>query len=374
MGERYLNRRGMDSFDWCFLSVIVSILFLGGLSLYSVTSDAQGSGFPVYLKQTLWIGVGALAFLVLASLDYHKLARWAYVLYGIGLILLVVVLVSGKSSRGAQRWIALGPLAIQPSEFVKFSLILVLSVYYATRVRYGWLHRMVLPGLLTLPGFLLTLKQPDLGSSLSFLAIYVTLLLAVGVKSKTFGLVLLSSLMIFPFAWGELWGSLYEYQKERIISFVNPAYDPGGKGYHGLQSRIAVGSGELFGKGLQGGTQSQFKFLPEGHTDFVFAVFAEEWGFFGSVLLVSLFLALFLLGLDIASKARDLLGALVAIGVVGMIAFGVVVNIGMTLGLAPIVGIPLPLMSYGGSATVVTMAALGLLMNVKRRRLTLLPY
>ncbi|MEE8613111.1 MAG: FtsW/RodA/SpoVE family cell cycle protein, partial [Nitrospirales bacterium] len=135
-----------------------------------------------------------------------------------------------------------------------------------------------------------------------------------------------------------------------------------------------VGSGELFGKGLQGGTQTQFKFLPEGHTDFVFAVFAEEWGFFGSVLLVSLFLALFLLGLDIASKARDLLGALVAIGVVGMIAFGVVVNIGMTLGLVPIVGIPLPLMSYGGSATVVTMAALGLLMNVKRRRLTLLPY
>lgn len=295
-------------------------------------------------------------------------------LYGIGILLLLVVLVSGKSSRGAQRWIALGPLVIQPSEFGKFSLILMLSVYYSAKIRRGWLYRMILPGLLTLPGFFLTLQQPDLGSSLSFIAIYVALLLAVGIKSKALGLVLLCSFMIFPFAWGELWKSLHEYQKERIISFANPAYDLGGRGYHGLQSRIAVGSGELFGKGLQGSTQTQFKFLPEGHTDFVFAVFAEEWGFFGSMLLISLFLALFLLGLDIASKARDLLGALFATGVVSMIAFGVFLNIGMTVGLAPIVGIPLPLMSYGGSVTVVTMAALGLLMNVKRRRLILLTY
>jgi rod shape determining protein RodA len=358
--------------DWSLVGVIVSLLVIGVVTIYSVTSNGQRANFPIFAKQTIWIAVGTLAFVVVASLDYHKLARLSYILYGLGLVLLVIVMISGKTSRGAQRWISLGPVAVQPSEFVKMPLLLMLSTYYATQTRGGWLYRVIVPGLLALPGFLLILKQPDLGSSLSFLAIYITLLLAVGVKSKAFGLVLLSALMIFPFAWGELWGSLHDYQKERILSFVDPAYDPGGKGYQGLQSRIAVGSGELMGKGLHGGTQTQFKFLPEGHTDFVFAVFAEEWGFFGAIILIMLFLTLFLLGLDIASKAKDMLGALLAVGVVGMLVFNVVVNIGMTVGLAPIVGIPLPLLSYGGSATIMTMAALGLLLSVKRRRLTLM--
>ena len=358
--------------DWSLLGVILSLLFIGVVTIYSVTSTTQGSQFPIYAKQAVWIAVGAVVFVIVASVDYHKLARLSYLFYGLGLMLLIVVMISGKTSRGAQRWISLGPVAIQPSEFVKLPLLLMLSMYYATQTKKGWLYRVIVPGLLALPGFFLILKQPDLGSSLSFLAIYITLLLAVGVKSKAFGLVLLTALMIFPFAWGELWGSLHDYQKERILSFVDPAYDPGGKGYQGLQSRIAVGSGELLGKGLHGGTQTQFKFLPEGHTDFIFAVFAEEWGFLGAVVLIMLFLTLFLLGMDIASKAKDMLGALLAIGVVGMIAFNAVVNISMTVGLAPIVGIPLPLLSYGGSATIMTMAALGLLLSVKRRRLTLI--
>jgi len=168
-----------------------------------------------------------------------------------------------------------------------------------------------------------------------------------------------------------MWGALHDYQRERILTFVNPAYDPGGKGYHALQSRIAIGSGELLGKGLYGGTQSQLKFLPEGHTDFVFAVFAEEWGFLGVLLLLGLFLGLIMLSIEIASRAKDILGALLAAGVIAMIGFSMVINIGMTAGIFPIVGIPLPLMSYGGSAIVTTMAALGLLLNVKRRRLTL---
>ena len=362
----------LDGIDWSLLGVILSLLFIGVVTIYSVTSNGPESQFPIFAKQAIWIGIGALTFVVMASVDYHKLARLSYILYGLGLILLVIVMVSGKTSRGAQRWISLGPVAIQPSEFIKLPLLLMLSTYYATQTQGGWLYRVIVPGLLALPGFLLILKQPDLGSSLSFIAIYITLLLAVGVKSKAFGLVLLAALMIFPFAWGELWGSLHDYQKERIISFVDPAYDPGGKGYQGLQSRIAVGSGEFLGKGLHGGTQTQFKFLPEGHTDFVFAVFAEEWGFLGAVVLIMLFLTLFLLGLDIASKAKDMLGGLLAVGIVGMMMFNVVVNIGMTVGLAPIVGIPLPLLSYGGSATIVTMAALGLLLSVKRHRLTLM--
>jgi len=367
-----VNRRGLDTFDWCFLGVIIAIISAGILSIYSVTNSQATSGFPIYLKQTIWMVVGSLAFLVAAGIDYHKLARLSYLLYGIGLILLIIVLVSGKTSRGSQRWIPLGPFVVQPSEFIKIPLILTLAAYYGATSREGWVRRLFVPGLIVLPGFLLILKQPDLGSSLGFLAIFLVVVLTVGMKSKAFGFVILAALMLFPFAWGGVWGSLHGYQQDRILSFVDPSSDPGGKGYHGLQSRIAIGSGQLLGKGLHGGTQTQFKFLPEGHTDFVFAVFAEEWGFIGSVILLSLYIILFLMGLEIAFKAKDMVGVLLAVGVVAMIAFGVVVNIAMTSGLAPVVGIPLPLMSYGGSAMVVNLTALGLLLNVKRRRLSLL--
>ena len=367
-----VNRRGLDTFDWCFLGVIMIIISAGILSIYSVTNSQSITGFPVYLKQATWMVVGMLAFVVAVGIDYHKLARWSYVLYGIGLILLIVVLVAGKTSRGSQRWIPLGPFVAQPSEFIKVPLILTLAAYYGTISREGWVRRLFVPGLIVLPGFLLILKQPDLGSSLGFLAIFLVVILTVGMKSKAFGFVILAALMLFPFAWGGVWGSLHGYQQDRILSFVDPNLDPGGKGYHGLQSRIAIGSGQLLGKGLHGGTQTQFKFLPEGHTDFVFAVFAEEWGFIGSVVILSLFITLFLMGLEIAFKAKDIIGALLSVGVVAMLAFGVVVNIAMTSGLAPVVGIPLPLMSYGGSAMVMNLTALGLLLNVKRRRLSLL--
>ena len=371
--EPWRRRREFDRFDWYFCANILALSAIGVLTIYSVTAEKAGTQFPLYLKQAIWIGVGALAFLAVSRIDYRTLARWSFPLYGFALLLLVVVLFGGKASHGAQRWIAMGPLAFQPAEFVKIPLLLVLAVYYSTQNRRGWWYRVIVPALITVPGFFLILRQPDLGSSLSFLSIYVTLLLVVGVKSKAFGVVLLSALMLFPFAWSELWGSLHDYQKERILSFVNPDYDPAGRGYQGMQSRIAVGSGQLIGKGFHGGTQTQFKFLPEGHTDFIFAVLAEEWGFLGGVLFISLFLVLLLMGLEIAAKAKDSLGALLAIGLVGMLTFNMVVNVGMTIGLAPIVGIPLPLLSYGGSATIMTMAGVGLLFGVKRERLKLSP-
>lgn len=371
MIERVTDSRTLDSFEWRFLLLVVVILSLGVLSIYSVTREQSGSGLPLYVKQLLWIGIGAVAFAVMLAFDYHKICRLAYILYGIVIVLLAVVLIAGKTSRGAQRWISLGPVAFQPSEFAKLMLILALASYYANQPREGWLQRVVLPALMVAPGLLLILKQPDLGTGLIILAIYATMLLVVGVRSKALGLLFLFSLMVFPFVWEGVWGSLHDYQRERILTFADPAYDPAGKGYHGLQSRIAIGSGELLGKGLYGGTQSQLKFLPEGHTDFVFAVFAEEWGFIGALGLLALFLALVMLSLEIAMKAKDALGGLLAAGIIAMIGFCVVVNIGMTTGMLPIVGIPLPLMSYGGSATVTTMAALGLLLNVKRRRLAL---
>ncbi|HQU29135.1 MAG: rod shape-determining protein RodA [Nitrospirales bacterium] len=366
-----VNRRGLDAFDWCFLGVILAIISMGILSIYSV-SNTDTSAFPVYWKQTTWMGVGLVAFMVAAGIDYHRLVRWSYILYGLGLLLLILVVIMGKSSRGSQRWIPIGPFMMQPSEFIKIPLILTLAAYYGTTSRLGWIKRIIIPSLIVLPGFLLILKQPDLGSSLGFLSIFILILLTVGMKSKAFGFMILAGLMLFPFAWGGVWGSLHSYQQDRILSFVDPSSDPGGKGYHGLQSRIAIGSGQLLGKGLHGGTQTQFKFLPEGHTDFVFAVYAEEWGFLGSVALLTLYIILFLMGLEIASKTKDVMGSLLAVGVVAMIGFGVIVNIAMTSGLAPIVGIPLPLMSYGGSAMVVNLTGLGLLLNVKRRRLSLI--
>ncbi len=371
MIEQILHVRIIDNFEWRYLGVIGAILALGVLSIYSITHSVQAGMLPLYARQMLWILIGCVAFVVMLIADYHKIARLAYPLYGLVLVLLVVVLIVGKTSRGAQRWIPIGPFAFQPSEFAKLVLVLVLASYYAKAPREGWIQRLILPGLIMTPGLLLILKQPDLGSGLSFLAIYAAMLLVAGVRSKAVGILLLVSLMLFPFAWETLWRSLHDYQRERIMTFVNPAYDQSGKGYHGLQSRIAIGSGELVGKGLYGGTQSQLKFLPEGHTDFVFAVFAEEWGFLGVLGLLALFLWLIMLSLEIAYKAKDVLGVLLAGGVIAMVGFCIVVNIGMTAGIFPIVGIPLPLMSYGGSAIVATMGALGLLLNIKRRRLTL---
>jgi len=371
MIDRVLDSRQFDSFEWRFVAVVCAILAIGVLSIYSVTYAQPGDGLPLYVKQLIWILSGCAAFAIMLLFDYHQIARVSYTLYVIVLALLVVVLITGKTSRGAQRWIPLGPFAFQPSEFAKLVLILVLASYYARAPREGWMQRVVLPGLIMMPGLFLILKQPDLGSGLSFLAIYAAMLLVVGVRSKALGIILLFSLMLFPFAWEMMWGSLHDYQQQRIMAFVDPSYDPGGKGYHALQSRIAIGSGELLGKGLYGGTQSQLKFLPEGHTDFVFAVFAEEWGFLGVLVLLALFVGLIILSLEIAHTAKDMLGALLAAGIIAMICFCVVVNIGMTAGMFPIVGIPLPLMSYGGSAMVTAMAALGLLLNIKRRRLTL---
>ncbi len=371
MIDRLTDSRGFDSFDLRYMGLILVILGIGVLSIHSVTHDQQGGIAPYYVKQLVWIGLGAVAFIVMWAWDYHSIARLAYPAYGLVLLLLLFVLFEGRASKGAQRWIALGPFSLQPSEFAKLVLILVLAQYYSKAPRAGWLQRVIIPGLLMLPGLVLILKQPDLGSGLSFVAVYAAMLLMVGVRSQALGVILLFSIMLFPFVWEGVWGSLHDYQRQRIMAFVDPGYDPGGKGYHALQSKIAIGAGELTGKGLFGGTQSQLKFLPEGHTDFVFAVYSEEWGFLGVLLLLGLFVALIWLALDIAAKAKDQLGALLAVGIVAMLCFCVVINIGMTAGMFPIVGIPLPLVSYGGSATIMMMASLGLLLNVKRRRLSL---
>src|SRR6266581_927761 len=367
-----IDARTPDSFEWRFALIAMGILAVGVLSIYSVSAGLTPSGqVPLYAKQLVWILIGTLAFLTAVAIDYHKLARHAYVLYGAMLLLLALVLVMGRSTRGAQRWFALGPFAFQPSEVAKLVLVLVLAKYFADVQRSGWIQRVVVPGLLMLPGLILILKQPDLGTAMSFTFIFVSMVLVGGLHTKSLGLGILFTSMLFPFAWELIWTSLHDYQRERIMNFWDPMIDPAGKGYHALQARIAIGSGGLLGKGLDEATQSRLKFLPEGHTDFIFAVFAEQWGFIGVLVLFALFAILIFLAAEIAFKAKDPLGLMLAAGILSMLGFCLMVNVGMTMGIFPIVGIPLPLMSYGGTTTVTSMAALGLLLNVKRRRLTL---
>lgn len=358
--------------EWDFgLPVIILIIAsFGVISIYSASQDVAGNvGWaPLYLKQIIWLVIGSLAFLVASSYDYHRLAKYAYLFYAMSLILLVVVLLEGKSTRGAQRWLALGSFSFQPSEVAKVALVMMLARYFSTHSSAGLVNRIIIPAVLMFPGFLLIILQPDLGTGLTYFFVFLIIVLFVGssIKGLIFGV--FGILMLLPLLWKNLWIPLRGYQKERILAFLDPTLDPMGMGYQAIQSKIAIGSGQLSGKGLDGATQSQLHFLPDGYTDFAFAVFAEQWGFLGVAALLFLYYLLFMTMIRIGERARDSLGVVLVIGVTALLGFCLVVNIGMTVGLLPIVGIPLPLMSYGGTTMVMTLAALGLTLNVKRRR------
>ncbi len=351
--------------------LILTISSLGILSIYSASQDASHSqGWaPLYMKQMAWIVIGGLVFLVMSVYDYHRLSRYAYVLYALSLILLIGVFLEGRSTRGAQRWLAIGSFSFQPSEVAKVTLVIMLARYFSAHSSKGIVNRLFIPGALMLPGFLLILLQPDLGTAMTYLFVFLTIILFVGswTRALTFGVIGL--FMILPFLWKGLWMPLRGYQKERILAFLDPTLDPMGKGYQALQSKIAIGAGQLSGQGLAGATQSQLQFLPDGYTDFAFAVFAEQWGFLGVGVLLFLYYLLFMMMIRIGERAKDLLGVILVIGMTAILGFCLMVNIGMTVGLLPIVGIPLPLMSYGGTTMVMTLAVLGLLLNVKRGRL-----
>ncbi len=368
-----IDRRLITNFDWRLLGVVLAILGIGLLTLYSVARHQEGPRTAVYLKQIYWITLGLGIFFVMAFLDYHTIARFAYGFYGLTLLLLIMVLLVGRVSQGAQRWLSLGPLSFQPSEFTKLTMLLMMAKYFTEHRQPGGLKfsQLLLPGLFLVVPTLLILKQPDLGTALTVVFVFLLFVSLVGLRSKTlvFGSILF--FMLLPFLWHFFWSSLKEYQRERFLTFVDPSTDPLGAGYHIIQSKIAIGSGGIIGKGYLEGTQSQLKFLPEGHTDFIFSVFAEEWGFLGVLVLLSLYFVLIVMGIEIATRSKDALGVLLSYGVVGMISFYLMINIGMTLGIMPVVGVPLPLMSYGGTSIVTMMAALGILQSVKIRRFQL---
>jgi rod shape determining protein RodA len=361
-----IDRRLITHFDWTLVGMVLLIASIGMLNLYSATSDGELSGSSFFGKQAVWIAIGLAVMITAALIEYRLYSDFAYMIYLITLFLLVVVMAYGYITSGAQRWIKIGSISFQPSEFVKISLILALAKFFHRppgREGYG-LKDLFRPFLLVLVPMALILKQPDLGTAILLLLIFVSVLFFIKIRWTSLLTLAVAGLSILPLAWS----FLKDYQKRRIITFFNPDLDPLGAGYHIIQSKIAVGSGGLFGKGFMKGTQSKLGFIPEQQTDFIFSALAEEWGLIGSLFVLGIYFCLILWGLRIAVHSKDRFGAIVSFGVVAMLFWHIFINMGMVLGIMPVVGIPLPLLSYGGSFFLSTLIGIGLLLNVSMRR------
>lgn len=361
------DRRLLASFDYVLLLLILLICGMALFNLYSASYPPKPWGQPPYVKQGIFMVIGFVACLVILSFDYQALHIWNYPIYFTIILLLLIAYFAGSEAGGAQRWINLGFFKLQPSEPAKLMLVISLASYYSRKeVVDGYsLNQLIMPILLTAVPFLLILMQPDLGTALMLGIIFVSMTLFVKIKFSTLATLGGAAITASVFAWEKL---LRPYQKQRIQTFLNPEADKMGHGYQIMQSKIAVGSGGKLGKGYMEGTQGHLHFLPERHTDFAFSVWGEEWGFVGCLFFLGCYFFLLLWGLYTAMYARDRFGVLLAFGVVMLIFWQAVINLLMILGFLPVVGIPLPLVSYGGSSLLTTMLALGILMNVRMRR------
>jgi rod shape determining protein RodA len=363
------DRRLILNFDWTLLITVLFISTMGILNLYSSTYPHTGSGTPLFIKQIYWLlaGIGLAIFILL--FDYRTFIRYAYPFYISCLFLLLLVMIFGRTTSGSQRWLQLGFFSFQPSELAKIAIILALTRYFTENentLGYGF-RDLIVPFLILAIPLALIFKQPDLGTTGLLVLISFSMLAFMGFRLQTWltlGGACAAALPIF-------WHFLKDYQKTRLLTFINPDLDPLKTGYHITQSKIAVGSGTIWGKGWLKGTQSQLHFLPEQHTDFVFSVWAEEWGFVGAFLLLFLFLLLISRGLKIANTSKDRAGAVLAIGISAMLFWQIFINVGMVVGIVPVVGVPLPLFSYGGTSVISTLMGIGILMNISMRRFML---
>ena len=346
--------------------ILMSLVIIGSATHINTPSDDR---YWFVARQGIFalVNVGFAAFLL--NFDYKLLQGYGNKLYVFNLIMLLAVMFVGQSALGAQRWISIGPISIQPSEFSKIIMIVSLATMLEDRVgKLNTLHDLLpVAAYVGLP-FLLVMKQPDLGTSLVFMAIFFGMVFACGINLRILGGIFATGIAMMPI----LWHVLKDYQKMRIMVFMDPNVDPLGSGYHIIQSKIAIGSGLLFGKGLFEGTQSQLNFLPENHTDFIFAVVGEELGFIGVTFLLLLYLVVLWRGMCIARDASDMFGRLLAVGITSMLAFHVLVNVGMTLGIMPVTGRPLPLMSDGVSSLTTNILSITILMNIQLRKQKLL--
>jgi rod shape determining protein RodA len=349
--------------SWPFVLLVVATAAVGLAVLYSA---ANGDLDPWAARQAVRLAVGIGVMLVIALVDVRVWHRYAYVIYGLALAGLVAVEVSGTIGKGAQRWLDVGPLQLQPSEVMKIALILALARYFHG----AYLHDLRRPLFLLPPAVMivapaaLVLKQPDLGTAIMLLGGGAVLLFAAGVRWWIFAAVGLAGAGAVPVAWNHL----HDYQKRRVLTFLDPENDPLGAGYHITQSKIAFGSGGVFGRGFMQGTQSHLNFLPEKHTDFIFTMLAEEFGMVGALGLMGLYALLISYGIVVALRCGHQFGRLLAIGVTTTFSLFVFINIAMVTGLIPVVGIPLPLVSYGGTALMTVLVGFGLLLCVRLHR------
>lgn len=372
MRANRISFRSGPQIDMPLLIGVMAISTLGVVNLYSATSvyiDAgQRAGIAdIYVSQVYWIVVGGLLAILAAAVDYRHYERLAYFMYVAGLVALAAVFPLAADIRGSSRWLQFGGFSFQPSEFMKIFVILVVAKYLHNdpKTEPRTLIDLAVPLALTAIPVTLVMAQPDLGTSLIYVLTVGTILAMTKLQVRSLlwlaGIVAIS----VPLAWNYL---LHDYQKARVTSFLDPEGDKTGTGWHAFQSKTAIGNGGLWGEGFMQGTQNQFGFLPDQYSDFPFAVFAEDWGLVGCVVLISLYAFVCIWAIHVASQAKDRFGAALAIGSGALIFWHSFFNMGMVLGVAPVVGITLPLFSYGGSSVLTILVALGMLMNVSMRR------
>jgi len=355
--------------------ILALIIFsFGVLSIYSSTYQKEGTAWQdIHKRQMLWLIIGLACFFIMSQISYRRLWDFNYFIYGVAVFFLFLVFALGVIRLGAQRWLRFAWFNFQPSEFAKLAVIIFLAKYFSRKSvddislsssKFGVFNGIILPFIFVAVPMFLIIEQPDLGSGLMLLLVFVFLLYLTNVRLKYILILMFILMLPLPF----FWHFLRDYQRQRLLVFLNPNIDPLGAGYTVIQSRIAIGSGGLLGKGWLSGTQSQLFFLPESHTDFVFATFSEQWGLLGSSLLLIMYYLIIRQGFIIAQRTQDSFGRLLAYGISLLLALQVSINIAMNMGLAPVVGLPLPLMSYGGSSVLVTFIALGILVNIDRTR------
>jgi rod shape determining protein RodA len=360
-----LERRLYFHLDWALIAALLALTAMGIVMIYSAT---QTSAPRLYISQIYALALGLAAMLVALSIDYRTLADRSHFIYVGILALLVYVLLFGAVRGGAKRWIPIGFFNLQPSEFAKIAVALVLAKFFGENRRGNptTTDLLVAGGLAGLP-LVLIAKQPDLGTAVTIIPVFLAVAYVAGLPMRVLGIIAVVAVLAAPVAWKF---ALKDYQRQRVLTFIDPSKDTRGAGYQQIQARITAGSGGFWGKGFMKGTQGQLRFLPVAHNDFIFSVWAEEQGLFGVLVALGLYLFVIVRSLDASRLAKDRLGAYLVLGVLASFAFQVLYNITMSAGLAPVKGLTLPLMSYGGSSLIATFTGFGLILNVRMRRFT----
>lgn len=362
------DRRLIKNYGWVLFILTLMFLIIGLVNLYSASFQTE---HYVFKKQLVWVNIGLIAMILVSLVDFKTIKRYATHIYSITVILLVVTLLLGKEVAGSKSWISLGDLvSIQPSEFAKLAIILALAKFYDNDFEPGpyGIRDLLKPALIIALPVVLVMLQPDLGTAFVIILISGSIVFFMGIRLKSL-LFLFIVLIGLSFS---SWHFLFkDYQKERIVTFIDSSQDPLGSGYNAIQSQIAVGSGKFTGKGFKSGSQTQLRFIPAQKTDFVFSVLAEEWGFIGAIITLAIYFLMILWVLDTASRCKEKFTMVICFGIAALFFWHVVINVGMVIGILPVTGVPMLLLSYGGSSTIASLLGIGIVLGIRMRRIPL---